>query len=366
MARVRQARNLSLALLLVGGCDAGAAGRGAQADGDSAEASHECDTDDACSSGSTGEGTGAEPAPQDASTGADDPAATESGNATTGGPDPAGDETTDSGGSSTGAAGNDSDTDEQWVPLVNPDGVVGNGIHYKEIANASGPHIFVGYGGYSVQQGWSDAWVDALFEARLAELGVRHLVSVQGPNDPGYDNLEIGNTKLAATLVDWVQDDAETDASTEIIIAAHSSGTFVAHELFAQLVGSWDPDGATADRITYFNLDGARSGLNAAIVAHWRRAYFVYALKSSGGSQYLSQNANSMLLADGVFGDAMAISADNSGCVNTAGWCLHDTVINTRPHNPNTFDLALDYTDFEDDGQGRAVAVEYLDNVEWD
>ncbi|MEM6994060.1 MAG: hypothetical protein AAF721_26340 [Myxococcota bacterium] len=261
---------------------------------------------------------------------------------------------------------NPSDTDEAWVQLVSPAGAEASGIHYKEIAGASGSDIFIGYGGYSVQQSWAEAWVDALFEARLAEMGVRHLVAVTGPNDPGYDNLEIGNTKLAATLVDWLDDPDETNTDSRIIIAAHSSGAFVAHELFAQLVGSHDPDGLTAGRITYFDLDGAQGGLNAQIAEHWHRGYFVYAVKHSGGSEYFSQNVNSMLSAGANFGETMEISADDSGCNNSAGWCLHDTVINTRPHNPATFDLELDYTDFADAGIGRAVAVEYIDNATWD
>jgi hypothetical protein len=268
----------------------------------------------------------------------------------------------------TGAAvgDNDSDTDEQWVQLVSPQGQSASGVWYREIAGASGSDIFVGYAGYSVQQAWANAWVDALFEARLAEMGVRHLVAVRGPAQAGYQGREIGNSKLARTLTAWLADETETDADTRVIVAAHSSGSFVAHELFGQLTTGLDPDGLTADRIWYFDLDGARSGLNAAITSHLRRAYFVYAVQHRNGATSYSQNRSSMLAADGVYGEAMAISADHSGCNVGAGWCLHDALINTRPHSPTTFALQADYTDFADAGIGRAVAVEYLDRASWE
>ena len=46
-----------------------------------------------------------------------------------------------------------------------------------------------------------------------------------------------------------------------------------------------------------------------------------------------------------------------TGCVNGAGWCLHDVVITHWPHNHQTFDLARDYTDFVN----RTPTTEYLD-----
>jgi hypothetical protein len=43
-----------------------------------------------------------------------------------------------------------------------------------------------------------------------------------------------------------------------------------------------------------------------------------------------------------------------------AGWCLHDTLITNHPHDPTTFDLALDYTDFTN---GRQVVSSYVDQA---
>ena len=40
------------------------------------------------------------------------------------------------------------------------------------------------------------------------------------------------------------------------------------------------------------------------------------------------------------------VVAPSTGCHNGAGWCLHDVLITHRPHDPSTFDLARDYTDF--------------------
>ena len=46
------------------------------------------------------------------------------------------------------------------------------------------------------------------------------------------------------------------------------------------------------------------------------------------------------------FGGLTKLPMDHSGCHSGAKWCLHDLLITTRPHNPDTFDLVKDYTDF--------------------
>ena len=66
-------------------------------------------------------------------------------------------------------------------------------------------------------------------------------------------------------------------------------------------------------------------------------------------------------------GGAFEVDANGSGCSRTASgglWCLHDAVVNTRPHNPAMYDLRRDYTVFHD---GHALVTSYLAdaNAKW-
>lgn len=54
---------------------------------------------------------------------------------------------------------------------------------------------------------------------------------------------------------------------------------------------------------------------------------------------------------------ATRLDGTGSGCHSGAKWCLHDLVITTRPHNPATFDLRRDYTDFA----GHPVQTAWID-----
>ena len=117
----------------------------------------------------------------------------------------------------------------------------------------------------------------------------------------------IGNAALASHLL--------TRPRGLVIIAAHSSGSFVAHELFAEL-GAMEARGAALLRRTvYYDLDGGESGLTPEIVAQLRRAYFVYAEDSTTGT--LSANAATMMALGARYasaGGALEVNAARSGC----------------------------------------------------
>ena len=51
------------------------------------------------------------------------------------------------------------------------------------------------------------------------------------------------------------------------------------------------------------------------------------------------------------------LDASQAGCNANGLGCMHMTLINTKPHDPNNADLLHDYTDFV----GRPVAHEYID-----
>ena len=130
----------------------------------------------------------------------------------------------------------------------------------------------------------------------------------------------------------------------------------VACELFALLSqGGRDPRGATRHRIVYYDVDGISSCLNDTEIAYLRRAYFIRARKGAG----YSLDANSMAAGAARWpgaGGLLTFDAARTGCNADSTYCLHISLVNTRPHDPSTALRTLDYTDFA----GRPVNDWYL------
>ena len=230
---------------------------------------------------------------------------------------------------------------------------IGYGIAYKDSQDPSAHSIFIGYAGYPFPLDAAQSWVTELYHARLAELGVRHVYAVQGPATVGYVDLEIGNSHIAEALGTQLGD------TGFVLVAAHSSGTYVAHELLGQLRDGLDGTGVTDDRVVYFNLDGGIAGLEDALVARLHRAYFVSVIDSNTGT--VAPNRDAMQYAAGQWPDAggyLDLEGSASGCNAGAPWCLHMVVINQLPHDP-TDSSVVDYYDFVD----RPVVTEYIDRV---
>lgn len=223
---------------------------------------------------------------------------------------------------------------------------IGHGVAYQRVNTGEG--IIIAYGGYTASLLHSVAWATELVDARLGAAGVGHVYAVKGPAQASYAAREIGNSKLRAHL-------ATLGSDEPIYAVAHSSGSFVAHELLSQA----NRAGATDQlaRIHYANLDGGGSGLTRAIADQLGGLAFVYA-KDPTLARGLSQNSSTAIALGVAYGEpAVEVTVANTGCVSGAGWCLHDVVITQRPHNPNMFDVARDYTDYV----GRPVTTSYLD-----
>ncbi|HTQ42999.1 MAG TPA: hypothetical protein VMI75_09620, partial [Polyangiaceae bacterium] len=203
------------------------------------------------------------------------------------------------------------------------------------------------YGGYTATDADSQAWVTQMTSVRLAQLSVGHMYAVRGPKDPDYSSREIGNSELAAALA------TQAVASNHVIVIAHSSGGFVADELFTFA------DASVIAKIAYFNLDGGSWALTDALVGSMGGVYFCNAHDSVAGD---SENTSSDESLHAMFAAShfFTVDADGSGCDVGAGWCLHDTLITNHPHDPTTFDLDLDYTDFTG---GRQVVTSYVDQA---
>ena len=232
--------------------------------------------------------------------------------------------------------------------------VLGNGVAYK--STGAGEGVFIGYAGYSVPLDRSALWVDALFDARLRALDVGHLYAVRGPSDAGYANKNIANTRLASHLVG-----GPGRAAPFVLVGAHSSGTYVAHELFGQVFeGTHDPEHVLERKVVYGNLDGGQTGLDAHVLASLKKIVFVWA-EDTTLAHGRSANAGGMeALGEDHHGAGLRLVVDHSGCHSSAKWCLHDLLITTRPHDPDRFDLVRDYTDFA----GRPVQSGWIRALE--
>jgi hypothetical protein len=230
---------------------------------------------------------------------------------------------------------------------------VGHGVAFKDTKNPTGDSIFIGYAGYQVTLASAQAWVDALHGASLAARGVRYLWAVQGPNDRTYSKFEIGNSRIVAAMLPLVGQETRF-----VLVAGHSSGSFVAHELLGQLAGGMDPQGVTAGRVVYFDLDGGASGLSTRSVGRLRDAYFVGAHDAKTGTDSprlaIMQSLGATYASAGGYWQN---DASKSGCHAGAQWCVHDTLITTTPHDKANASSQLDYSDFS----GRLVCHSWID-----
>jgi hypothetical protein len=217
--------------------------------------------------------------------------------------------------------------------------VVGTGVNYRN--TGGGDNVFIGYAGYQVTDAEAESWTNALYTAQLAKLKVGHLYAVRGPDEVTYTHREIGNTKLIRHML------AATSSRTKlVVVASHSSGSYVANEMFGFLFDAhWDTVGRTPGRTVYYNLDGG-DGLSAYTLTQLAKAYFVHA--HDGHTNTSSANASGMTalaMRSPPKTAGLTIAADSAGCAAGAVWCLHDVMITQRPHNSSTYDLR-DYSDF--------------------
>jgi hypothetical protein len=226
---------------------------------------------------------------------------------------------------------------------------VGYGVASKDAQNPLGNSMMIAYAGYDVSLASAEAWATALYEAALAKRGVRHIWAVQGPADPSYSQKEIGNSKIAATMIPMVDQDTHF-----VFVVGHSSGSFVAHELLDQLASGADPNGVTKNLVVYFDLDGG-GGFTQGAIDRVKKAFFV----GSHDGATLSPNHADMSYLGGLYaskGGFYDNDASKSGCNAGAEWCVHVTLINTKPHDPSNADPLKDYSDFS----GRPVCTSYV------
>jgi len=178
-----------------------------------------------------------------------------------------------------------------------PWNVIGTGVNFKDSQNPRGSNVFIAYAGYGVTDAEAKIWLTALYKATLRERGVRYVYAVRGPASVEYTQREIQNTHLIAKLLPQI-----SAATHFVAVAGHSSGGWVACELLQQLYDQgMDPAGKTTGRTVYYDLDGVESCLDANIVQHLRRVYFISAHTTVGGGGY-SLNTPGMMMGGMIYG----------------------------------------------------------------
>jgi hypothetical protein len=227
---------------------------------------------------------------------------------------------------------------------LSPDAVswtsIGYGIHGATVG--SGPNVLVVYGGYTATDADSEALSLQYVSAQMGALGVGHVYAVRGPKDASYSAREVGNSSLAAQLA------GRASTVGFVAIVAHSSGAFVADELFTEASAQ------VLSKIVYFDLDGGSWALSDTLVGEMAGVYFCNARDPVAGES-ANYSAIVSLHSDFPASHYYTVDSTGSGCNDGARWCLHDTLITTRPHKPTTYDLDDDYTDFT--GSARHVVV---------
>lgn len=221
-----------------------------------------------------------------------------------------------------------------------------------ETANlAGGENIAVLFGGWTGTAAAVKAWAEGLaYHARppLASFAVGTLYSVPGPYDSGYGKREHALDALAASIAKTAAD----RGTNLIIVAAHSSGAFVADAALAALAKK-NPD--LLPKVVYFKLDGGwASDFKPAQVAKLGGMYCVAAKCGSVSSRNYGAMVQGCKAPSGGKAKVITVSAQQTGC--KAPNCCHDALITTRPHDPNNFSVVKDYSDF---------AGERLPNGDW-
>lgn len=238
---------------------------------------------------------------------------------------------------------------------------IGSGVNYTFTENKIGNDIFIAIGGWQSKQEWVNKWSETLYEAKLNELGIQHIFSVKGPDEVCNRNKEINIKGLADYVKNIIY---ATYYINRVIIAAHSSGSFVANDLLELLYGEKGiaKDSFYINKVHYFNLDGGIGGdecglaLSDSVIKYIAKVYPVSAYDSSAG--LYSSNYETMKRLSEMYGnksEMILLEVSGSGC--TDKWCLHDAVIIRKPYDPNKYNLEKDYTLFDDE---HKVQSDYL------
>lgn len=241
--------------------------------------------------------------------------------------------------------------------------------------NLKGKNVLITMGGMGAKLKWVQKWTEELYKAKLKEFNIGMIIVVKGPVEEYYDSREIEIKKMTKRYVA----EYKKYGFNETFLIVHSSGVFPAHQMFDFLyIGGddpnnksmkmrrlevLDPEGITKNRITYIMLDGELGipkgyTLTEKMVKNLKKIYSFCAVDAE--TKTLSGMAKEAKMVKNKFPDKTVLyeyTAENSGCNRDAKWCVHETLITTRPHNPAGYDLEKDYQFFD---STRKVVTGYM------
>jgi hypothetical protein len=208
--------------------------------------------------------------------------------------------------------------------------VIGDGAWFSGKPSPGGT-LFIGYAGYGADGAGSRNWASAVAAAK----GWGMTVAVAGPAKVFYDDREKleANTRVLTELIPRL-------APGRIVIAAHSSGSFVAKE-FMSLIEKLGRK-ALLEKISYYDIDGGPCGPCRKYADDPANAGFLFRCVSAaqpGGPA--APNIEPMKSCGKYY---VELKAEGAGC--TGAWCLHGWLINQNaskldPVRPKTRDYYL-------------------------
>lgn len=210
-----------------------------------------------------------------------------------------------------------------------------------EILNYGGKNILITFAGWSVKLEWAKNWSKNILKAK--KLNNYNLIAVKGPNDVFFKNKDDISITL---LVDELKNNFSLVDT--IVVVAHSSGSYVAHNFFNELIKS-DAAKNFKKKIIYYNLDGGigdsvkNTYLTEDVASYLNKIYAVYVYDKY--SNIYSPNYKEMQEISKTYSNTKEIKLvpDFQICNQNAKWCLHDYLINLYPFNKDKFDLEKDY-----------------------
>lgn len=245
-------------------------------------------------------------------------------------------------------------------------------------------NVLITIGGMGAKLKWVQKWTEELYKSKLNEFNIGLIIVVKGPVEEFYDSREIDIKEMTKRFVAAYK---EYDLN-ETFLIVHSSGVFPAHQMFDYLylggddpvtkkmnmrkLEILDPEGITKNKINYIMLDGELGipkgySLVDGMVKNLKKVYSFYAVDAQTGTE--SGMAHEAKKVKEKFKEKTILheyKAENSGCNTGAKWCVHETLITTRPYNPAKYDLERDYQIFN---STRKVVTGYMGvvkNGKWD
>ncbi|PWJ40996.1 hypothetical protein [Sediminitomix flava] len=203
--------------------------------------------------------------------------------------------------------------------------------------------IMVLFPGYSVEQNWAETWAMEMLKDEEVKDTFSNIFVFKGPKEVFYNSQEL-------TISALFDEFKEVGNVSELVVVAHSSGSFPAHIFFRHLQVS-DLNEQLKEKVLYVNLDGGigenENAFSDASLDYLKKGYSISALDTLTNTY--SANHESMIAFAEHYPEKFEhiLLRVESPCEAEAQWCLHDVFINQQPHNKAAFDLEKDYSQYD-------------------